>query len=106
MQDLSDDFYEFDKENYRIIGQRTKKMYTFGDVVEVRVKETNLARRSMDFALVGDNASRAKSGDSAPGRSNGRSEVRSSSSRGKSSSGRSKEPAAKGQNRRGGRGKR
>ncbi len=52
MQDLSDDFYEFDKENYRIVGSRTKKMFTFGDAVTVRVKETNLARRSMDFALV------------------------------------------------------
>ena len=105
MQDLSDDFYEFDKENYRIIGQRTKKMYTFGDVVEVRVKETNLARRSMDFALVGGNTSRAKTSDFNRSRSVGRTEAR-SSSRGKSGSGQSKEPAAKGQNRRGGRGKR
>ena len=59
MQDLSDDFYEFDKDNYRIIGSRTKKMYTFGDAVVVRLKETNLARRSMDFALVSDKAGRA-----------------------------------------------
>ncbi len=104
MQDLSDDFYEFDKENYRIIGQRTKKMYTFGDVVEVRVKETNLARRSMDFALVGGSTSRAQASDLRNSRSSGRTEAR-SSSRSKSGSGRSKEPAAKGQNRRGGRGK-
>ncbi len=52
MQDLADDFYELDKENYRIIGSRGGKIYTFGDSVTVRVKETNLARRSMDFALV------------------------------------------------------
>lgn len=104
MQDLSDDFYEFDKENYRIIGQRTKKMFTFGDAVEVRVKETNLARRSMDFALVGGSTSRAKASDLGS-RSSSRSEGRSSSSRGQSA-GRSKEPAAKGQNRRGGRSKR
>ncbi len=105
MQDLSDDFYEFDKENYRIIGQRTKKMYTFGDVVEVRVKETNLARRSMDFALVGGSTSRAKTSDFKSNRSNGRTEAR-ASSRSKSGSDRSKEPSAKGQNRRGGRGQR
>jgi ribonuclease R len=53
MQDLTDDFYEFDKENYRIVGTRSKRMFTFGDPVQVRVKETNLARRSMDFALAG-----------------------------------------------------
>jgi len=53
MTDLGDDFYELDKENYRIIGQRTKKIYTFGDAVKVKVKETNLARRSMDLYLAG-----------------------------------------------------
>ncbi|MCE7067534.1 ribonuclease R [Dyadobacter sp. CY326] len=53
MTDLGDDYYELDKENYRLIGQRTKKIYTFGDTVKVKVKETNLARRSMDLYLAG-----------------------------------------------------
>ena len=114
MQDLSDDYYEFDKDNYRIIGQRHKKMYTFGDAVVVRVKETNLARRSMDFALVSDKAGHAN--DSGTGRSSSRrgeesKGARSGGSRGASSSkssgsGRSNGPAAKGENRRGGRGRR
>ena len=59
MQDLNDDYYDFDKENYRIIGQKNKKMFTFGDKVVVRLKETNLARRSMDFYLVSDSTGRA-----------------------------------------------
>ncbi|QJW91741.1 ribonuclease R [Spirosoma taeanense] len=113
MQDLSDDYYEFDKENYRIIGQRHKKMFTFGDQVEVRVKETNLARRSMDFALVSDKAGRAT--DSSAGRRSGRRDEdrssrsagpRASSSRRGSSAGRTEGTAAKGENRRGGRGRR
>ena len=114
MQDLNDDYYEFDKDNYRIIGQRHKKMYTFGDAVVVRVKDTNLARRSMDFVLVSDKAGHAT--DSGSGRSNsnrreesrgGRSGAsRGGSSSGGSGSGRSKGPAAKGENRRGGRGRR
>ncbi|GAB3180184.1 ribonuclease R [Telluribacter humicola] len=54
MTDLDDDYYELDKENYRLIGQKTKKIYTFGDPVKVRVKEINLARRSMDLLLEGD----------------------------------------------------
>lgn len=54
MTDLGDDYYELDKENYRLIGQKTKKIYTFGDQVKVRVKDTNLARRSMDLYLAGD----------------------------------------------------
>ncbi|WP_460985366.1 ribonuclease R [Spirosoma fluminis] len=115
MQDLSDDYYEFDKDNYRIIGQRTKKMYTFGDQVEVRVKETNLSRRSMDFALVGDKAARRQADDEFSGRSGRRDSQRgsrsaktnsASSSRRGSSSSRRDAPAAKGENRRGGRGRR
>ncbi|AQG81025.1 ribonuclease R [Spirosoma montaniterrae] len=113
MQDLSDDFYEFDKDNYRIIGSRHKKMYTFGDAVEVRVKETNLARRSMDFMLVSDKAGHAtdsgnrRSGrrDSERGSREGGASSRSSSS-GRSSGKRSSGPAPKGENRRGGRGRR
>ncbi|PWJ56670.1 ribonuclease R [Dyadobacter jejuensis] len=57
MTDLGDDYYELDKENYRIIGQRTKKIYAFGDKVMVKVKETNLARRSMDLYLAGSTPS-------------------------------------------------
>ena len=53
MTDLGDDYYELEKENYRIVGQRTKKIYTFGDMVKVKVKDTNLARRSMDLYLAG-----------------------------------------------------
>jgi ribonuclease R len=53
MSDLKDDFYELDKENYRIVGKRSGRVFTFGDPVRVRVKETNLARRSMELELVG-----------------------------------------------------
>ena len=55
MMDLKDDFYEYDRENYRIVGQRNGKVYTFGDKLQVKVKECNLARRSMDLLLVGAN---------------------------------------------------
>jgi ribonuclease R len=115
MQDLSDDFYEFDKDNYRIVGQRHKKMYTFGDSVVVRVKETNLARRSMDFALVSDKAGHASDSDASTSRrrdDNRRSSSGSSRSGAASTPrrtdkiGSKKEPAAKGENQRGGRGRR
>ena len=105
MQELNGDFYEFDRDNYRIVGQRTKKMYTFGDPVVVRVKETNLARRSMDFALVSDKAGRVT--DSGPSQPRRQRSERSSggASKRSSSSSRPKAPAAKGENRRGGRGR-
>ena len=53
MTDLTDDFYELDKENYRIIGKRSRRIFTFGDELEVTVKDTNLTRRTIDLELVG-----------------------------------------------------
>ncbi len=76
MSDLSGDFYELDKENYRLVGQRSKKIYTFGDSVKVKVKDTNLAKRSMDLELADSPDSRKGGGrrsESSSGRSNQRS---------------------------------
>ncbi len=104
MADLNDDFYEFDKDNYRIIGQRTKKMLTFGDPVKVKLKETNLGRRSMDFWLVDAQGNRATAMSRSGGQ--GRSERPSSGSRSRSLGSQAKGTkgaAPKGQNRRGGR---
>lgn len=53
LADLNDDFYELDKENFRIVGKRTGRIITFGEAVKVRVKATDLERRSMDLELVG-----------------------------------------------------
>jgi len=63
MIDLKDDFYEYDRENYRIIGQRNGKVYTFGEKLQVKVKECNLARRSMDLLLVGANGKVQRGGE-------------------------------------------
>jgi len=54
ISDLADDYYEHDPENYRLIGQRTKRIIAFGDKVEVRVKQCNLEKRTIDLALVDD----------------------------------------------------
>lgn len=51
MVDMKDDFYEFDEDNYRVIGKRNKKMFTLGDTVHVRVKATDIDRRTIDLAF-------------------------------------------------------
>lgn len=51
--DLKDDFYEWDRNNYRVVGKRTGRVINFGDTVKVTVKGTDLERRSMDLELVG-----------------------------------------------------
>ncbi len=51
MADMKDDFYEFDEDNYRVIGKSNKKMYTLGDIVHVRVKHTDIDRRTIDLGF-------------------------------------------------------
>ncbi len=60
MVDLKDDYYDFDRENYRIVGQKNGKVFTFGDKLQVKVKECNLSRRSMDLTLVGNGSDRIR----------------------------------------------
>lgn len=50
-ENMIDDYYEFDEENYYIIGERTKKIYRLGDIVKVKVLDTNLINRTIDFML-------------------------------------------------------
>lgn len=50
--DLLDDFYEHDADNYRLIGRKYKRIFAFGDTIKVRVKDTNLEKRTMDLQLV------------------------------------------------------
>ncbi|MCF6352638.1 MAG: ribonuclease R [Cyclobacteriaceae bacterium] len=52
MSEMSDDFYEFDEDNYRIIGKRNKKMLSLGDKVVVEVIDTNIDRRTIDLVFV------------------------------------------------------
>jgi len=95
MTDLGDDYYEHDKENYRLIGQRTKKIYTFGDAVKVQVKDTNLARRSMDLYLAGNTTSsiRSRNGSGFEEKSGRSSRGNSSRDSGKPSSSRRSKPS-------------
>lgn len=55
MSDMNDDFYEFDEKRYRIVGRRTKKVYTLGDKITVRVKKTDIDRRLIDLVFAKNN---------------------------------------------------
>jgi len=56
MRDLGDDYFEFDEKNYCLKGRRTHKVYSLGDALCVKVANTNLERKQLDFALAGDDA--------------------------------------------------
>lgn len=51
MVDMDDDFYEFDEQNYRVVGRRNKRMITLGDEVKVSVKSTDIDRRTIDLTF-------------------------------------------------------
>lgn len=50
--DLKDDYYYFDEDNYRIIGKQHGYIYRLGDAVRVLVKNVDLERRQLDLELV------------------------------------------------------
>ncbi|APA64290.1 ribonuclease R [Maribacter sp. 1_2014MBL_MicDiv] len=52
IRDIKGDYFIFDEREYAIIGERTKKKYTLGDEVNVMVKNTDLIKRHLDFALI------------------------------------------------------
>jgi ribonuclease R len=51
-RDLYDDFYEYDEDNYRLVGKRLGKIYQLGDEIKVEIGRANLAKRQLDFFLV------------------------------------------------------
>lgn len=52
IKSLADDFYEFNEEEYMIVGRHTKKQFEIGDVVKIEVLNANLSRRQLDYRLV------------------------------------------------------
>lgn len=52
LSSLEDDFYEFDEQNYRIIGRNNKRMISLGDKLTVRVVGTDIDRRTIDLIFV------------------------------------------------------
>ena len=51
MQDLKDDHYVFNKEEYAVIGSRSNRTYRLGDTVLIKVKKADLAQRHLDFLM-------------------------------------------------------
>ena len=58
--DMPDDYYYLDEENFRIIGQESGRVLRLGDEVTVLVKDVNLLKRQMDFELILDDVKKKK----------------------------------------------
>jgi len=52
LRDIKDDYYELDEKNYRVIGQKKKKILTLGDTVQFKIVAADIERKSLDYALL------------------------------------------------------
>ena len=48
---LKDDYYHLEKNNYRFVGERTKKTYSLGQSVTVVLKEADIEKREINFEI-------------------------------------------------------
>ncbi|WP_274474977.1 ribonuclease R family protein [Mangrovimonas aestuarii] len=55
IRDINDDVYFFDEAQYALVGKTTHNIYQLGDEVVVKVKETDLVKKHLDFHLIGKN---------------------------------------------------
>jgi ribonuclease R len=51
IRELSDDFFEYDEENYSIKGRHTGKVYMLGDRVNIEVVKADLQKKQLDYKL-------------------------------------------------------
>jgi ribonuclease R len=72
LSDMQEDMFELIETEYCLLGRRTGKKYTFGDKVKVKLKATNMEKRTIDFYLAETDASGSYPKRSvAPNRSSG-----------------------------------
>jgi ribonuclease R len=50
--DLTDDFYEIDEKNHRLLGKRSGRKINIGDIIKVKVAAVHIERRRIDFVPV------------------------------------------------------
>jgi exoribonuclease R len=53
LSSLGDDYYVLDAKKYRIVGEKTKKTYTLGQSVKIKLVNTDLDRKTMDYDIIG-----------------------------------------------------
>jgi ribonuclease R len=52
ISNMDDDYYIFDEKNYCLIGERTKKTFKIGDIVQVKLIIVNIQKAEIDFLFI------------------------------------------------------
>ncbi len=51
ISDLDDDYYIFDEKTFKLVGEKTKKVYSLGTKINIIVKNANKETRNIDFII-------------------------------------------------------
>jgi ribonuclease R len=52
IRDLDDDYYDYDEDNYCLVGRKKNRTYRLGDPITVKIAKADLEKKQLDFALV------------------------------------------------------
>ena len=52
LRNLKNDYYTYDTKRYRLVGERTKKTYSLGESVRVKLTDANLTQKTLDWTIV------------------------------------------------------
>jgi ribonuclease R len=53
LSSLGDDFYVLDPKKYAIVGEKTKRTFTLGQKIKIKLVSTDLDRKTMDYEIIG-----------------------------------------------------
>jgi ribonuclease R len=52
IRDLDDDYYDYDEDNYCLVGRKKNRTYRLGDPITIKIAKADLEKKQLDFALV------------------------------------------------------
>ncbi len=54
LREIKEDFFIYDEKRYCLVGKATRKKFTLGDKVRIKVSKTNLEQKLIDYTLIWD----------------------------------------------------
>jgi ribonuclease R len=51
LRDLGDDYYILDEKNYALVGEKTKRRFSIGDKIRIKVASADIERKALDYVL-------------------------------------------------------
>lgn len=52
IRSLGEDYFTYDEKHYRLVGERTKKVFRLGDPIRVRLEAARIPERELDFSVI------------------------------------------------------